>query len=92
MHQHGARIDELLDLELLQRAQQAPRALDSDGLVERVVLAGEIEIGDEVDDARDARAERVAELAQRQLDRSIGREVDLQHREVRALRLEIQAD
>jgi hypothetical protein len=35
-----------------------------------------------VDDAGDARAQRVAELAQCKLDCSIGREVGLEHREV----------
>ena len=43
MHEHGARIDELLDVEVLQRAQQALRTLDVDGLVERVVLSGKVE-------------------------------------------------
>lgn len=54
MHQHRARIHELFDLEPLQRAQQAAGALDRDGLIERVIVTGKIEIGDEVDDAGDA--------------------------------------
>jgi hypothetical protein len=45
VHKHRTRIDELLDLELLQRAQKPTRAVDGDGLIEGVLLAGEIEVG-----------------------------------------------
>lgn len=70
MDQHGARVDELLDLEGLQAAEQVARAVDVDALIERVGFAGEIEIGDEMDDADDAGAELLAEFGQRQLDGS----------------------
>ena len=92
VYEHSARVDELLDFEVLQRAQKAPRALDIDGLVKRVVLAGKVEISDEVDDAGDARAERVAELAQCEFDCGIGREVGREHREVGALCLKVKPD
>ena len=69
VHQHGARVDELADLEVLQGPQQAARALDIDLVVERMVLAGEIEIGGEVHDAGDAAAVALAEFSERKLDR-----------------------
>jgi hypothetical protein len=56
MNEHRARVDELFDVERLQGAQQAPRAFDVDSPVQRIVLAGEIKVGGEMDDAGDAAA------------------------------------
>jgi hypothetical protein len=54
MDQHGARVHQLPDLERLQGAQQRTSPIDIDLLVERIVFAGEIEVGGQVDDAGDA--------------------------------------
>ena len=68
MHEHRARIDELLDLESLERAKQVTRAFHIDGLIERVVLTGLIEIGDEMNDARELGTELLTNAAQCELD------------------------
>jgi len=70
--QHGAGIDELPDLEILKRVEQMSRPRDVQLVVERVIFAGEIEIGGEMDDAGDPVAMRIAHLVQRGTDRVRG--------------------
>ena len=77
--QHGTGIDELPDIERLKRVEQMPRPLDVQFVVERVILAGEIEIGGKMDDARDAVAMRTPNLAQRGPDRLGGGQISLDH-------------
>ena len=48
MHQHRTGINKLLNIKLLQPAQQMARALDVHAAVKRVVSVGEIKIGDQV--------------------------------------------
>ena len=92
VHQHGARVDELADLEVLEGPQQAAGALDVDLVVERMVLAGEIEIGSEVHDAGDAAAVALAEFSERKLDRIARAQVDLDAVDRRPAAVEIEAD
>src|SRR3546814_16303356 len=54
MHQHCARIDELLDLQVLKGIDQALRAVYRNLLIERVRLARDVIIGSKVDDRGDA--------------------------------------
>src|SRR3546814_11183730 len=54
MDQHRSRIDELLDLEWLERPHEVAAAVDIDGLILRLVLAAEVEEGRQMHDARDA--------------------------------------
>ncbi len=56
VHQHGAGVDELLHVKLGQGVQEAPRALDVDLTVSRVLLAGKIIVGSQVDHGGDAPA------------------------------------
>jgi hypothetical protein len=55
MNEHRARVDELLDFEALQGRQQAAGTGHVDFVIERIVLAGEVEVGGEVDDIQDQR-------------------------------------
>jgi hypothetical protein len=75
--EHGAGIYELFDLEVLQRAQKTAGALDVDTLVERFVLAREVEECGEVDDAGDARAMLFPKLFESAADRVIAAEIDM---------------
>jgi hypothetical protein len=84
--QDRAREDEALDLEIPKRAQQALSAFDVDRLVKRVLLAREVEEGDEVNDRRDSCSMFRADLRQRLLRRFVRREVDLDQRVIEALR------
>jgi hypothetical protein len=76
MDQHRAGIDELLDLERLQRAQQALRALDVDLVVQRVGVAGEIVERRQMNHRRETvavtRTQLVASLCQRLLGSNVG--------------------
>src|SRR3546814_17342871 len=54
MDQHRSRIDELLDLEWLERPHEVAAAVDIDGLILRLVLAAEVEGGRQMHDAGDA--------------------------------------
>src|SRR3546814_1194734 len=54
MDQHRSRIDELLDLEWLERPHEVAAAVDIDGLILRLVLAAEAEEGRQMHDAGDA--------------------------------------
>src|SRR3546814_4824028 len=54
MDQHRSRIDELLDLEWLERSHEVAAAVDIDGLILRLVLAAEVEEGRQMHDDRDA--------------------------------------
>jgi hypothetical protein len=92
VHQHRSRVDELADLERLKRAQQAACALHVDLVVERMVLAGEVEIGGKMHDARDARAMLLTEFPKRQLDRIRGGQIDLDAVDRRFATLQIEAD
>jgi hypothetical protein len=78
--------DEALDREIPKRAQKAPSAFDVDRLVKRVLLAGEVEEGDKVDDRRNSFAMVAADLGQRLSGRFVGREVDLDQRVSQPLR------
>jgi hypothetical protein len=60
VYQHRARIEKLLDVEALQPFEKAPRSVDVYFLVKRVVLAGKIEVGGEVDYRCDSRTETLA--------------------------------
>jgi hypothetical protein len=90
MHEHRARVDELLDLESGERAQQPPGALHIDLLVERVRLAGHVEERGEVDHRRDARAAALTDGRERFLERLVGSDVGSMSRPIcsrrRALR------
>src|SRR3546814_2641194 len=61
-----SRIDELLDLEWLERPHEVAAAVDIDGLILRLVLAAEVEEGRQMHDARDA--------ATRSEERRVGKE------------------
>ena len=76
MDKHGAGIDKLFHFEILQGVQQAARPFDIDGFVKRVVLTGEVEIGNKMDYARDARAMFLAESGKRRSNRILFGEVD----------------
>jgi hypothetical protein len=62
VNQHRAGIDELFDLEVLQRVQQAARALNVHRPIQRIVLTGEVEVGGEMNDAGDVAAVALAQL------------------------------
>ena len=67
VHQHGAGIDEPLDVETFQRIQQMARSLDVDLIVKRAGLSGEIKKGDQVDDGSNIASMLVADLVQSDL-------------------------
>ena len=92
MDQHGAGIDELLDLEGLQRAQQMPRALYVHTPVARVVGVAEIKVSHQMHHAGDTCAESIAKLMERQVDGRRRREISLQDRERGLRRLSVQPD
>ncbi len=75
--QHAAGVDELLDLEGLQALDQAARAQDVDGLVERVRLAGNVIVGGEVHDRLDLRSVADADLLQRPCHAFVRAEVEV---------------
>src|SRR4051812_2338681 len=78
---HRARVHELLDLEGLQAVQQAARAFDVYRRIERVLFAGKIKIGDEMDNARNMTPELLAKARKSQFDCGIGAEIRLENRE-----------
>src|SRR3546814_20099681 len=65
MHQHCARIDELLDLQVLKGIDQALRAVYRNLLIERVRLARDVIIGRKVDDRGDAVTEPLPNVGKR---------------------------
>jgi hypothetical protein len=62
MDEHGARKDKLLDLEILQAAQQSLGSFDRDLLVLGARLAREIIVGRQVDDRGDSLSMTIAGL------------------------------
>src|SRR5215212_5236566 len=92
MHKHGSGINKLFNLEILQGAQQAARSVDIYGFVKRIVLAGEIEIGNEMDDAGDARAMLFAEAGKRRSNRFIFGEIDPEEGEISLFARFVEAD
>ena len=81
MHEHRAGVQELAHLEALQRAQQTPRAVHVDRLVQGVVFAREVEVGGQVHDTGDARAVSVAKRVQCRIHRLVRPEVHGKDRE-----------
>ena len=67
--QHGSGEDELLDVEVLQSAEQQSRSIHIELRIERMRLPGEVEVGSQMDDRRDASSILIAKSAQRQCDR-----------------------
>ncbi len=92
MDQHRARIDEPLDLEPLQRIEQMARALDIDVIVEGVFLAGEIEIGGQMDHGGNAAPMIARKSGEGLLDRSPISKIDLDQREIGGLALPVEPD
>ncbi len=72
LDQHRAHEHELPDAKTLQASQQAPRALNRQLLVKRIVLAGEIIIACQMDDASDLRAMLFTQAPQCMLDGRVG--------------------
>ena len=77
VHQHGAGVDEPLDLEALQRVQQVARAFHVHLIVLRAGLPGKVEEGDKVDYRCNFAPMLVADLLERGLHRLRRRYVDL---------------
>ncbi len=76
LNQQRARINELLGGKVLQRLQQPARSVDIDGIVFRVVLAGRVIIGGEVNDGSDAPAAALARRLDRLPDARVGGDVE----------------
>ena len=68
MHQHRTRIDELLDIELLQSAQQVTRTFNVYASIQRVVSVGKIKIGHQMKHTGQAASKLLAHPVQRQFD------------------------
>lgn len=71
VNEHGAREEELFDIEALERAKQVPSALDIDLAVSGAVLAGKVEIGGKVDNACEASAKSPRDDFDRNVDRPL---------------------
>jgi hypothetical protein len=92
VHQHRARVDKLSDLEVLQRLQQALRAFDVDLFVQRIRLAGEVEVGGQVHHRRDPVAVALAEAMHGIGDRVVLGQVDFEEGKVGLGCVDIEAD
>ena len=79
MHQHRAGIDKLFNLEMLQRAQQMPRAFNVHALVKRILLIAEVVVSNQVQHAGNAIAEARLESVQRKLNRRCRGKVGFKH-------------
>src|SRR3546814_8311954 len=77
MHQHCARIDELLDLQVLKGIDQALRAVYRNLLIERVRLARDVIIGRKVDDRGDAVTEPLPNVGNRRSDAILRAEIEV---------------
>src|SRR5690606_29768896 len=76
VHEHRTRIEKLFDLEVLQAVEQATRAIHIDLLVEGVVLTGKIEVGGEMYDRRQMRAEAFADVPEDRGNRFVRAQVN----------------